>query len=587
MPDTSDVIIEGLEAWGVEVVFGLPGDGINGLMEALRKREARIRFILVRHEEAAAFMASAYAKLTGRLGVCLATSGPGGIHLLNGLYDAKLDGAPVLAITGQTYSDLIGSRYQQEMDMLRLFDDVSVYNVQVNGPEHAQMAVDLACRAALARRGVAHLSVPIDVQERPFEGETSRGKVLGHTAPLALDTRVLPPPGRVEEAARVLDGARKVAILVGSGARGAHEELDQLARALQAPVIKALLGKDVFPDRHPHALGGCGMLGTLPSAKALEQCDCLLMVGTSFPYMEYLPEPGSVPAVQIDIDPARIGLRYPVGVGLVGDARLTLQALLPRIRPKAASAWLADLQGDMRDWRGLLETRARSDDEPMKPQRVAYELDKRLADDAILACDSGTVTTWAARHVDIRQGQRFTLSSTLASMAVGVPAAIAAQVAYPDRQVVAFVGDGALLMLAGELSVAAHYRLPIKVVVVKNHALGMIKWEQMAFLGNPSHGVELPPVDIAGLATALGVKGYHVERPRDLGPILDDALRHEGPALVECAVDPFEPPQPPKVKMEQALNMAKALARGQPNATRIASTLFRDKLDDLTRPSRP
>jgi pyruvate dehydrogenase (quinone)/pyruvate oxidase len=305
------------------------------------------------------------------------------------------------------------------------------------------------------------------------------------------------------------------------------------------------------------------------------------MVGTSFPYMEYLPKPGAARGVQIDLDPARIGLRYPVEVGLVGDARISLQELLPLVEARGASEWLAGLQGDMRDWRGLMESRATREDAPMKPQVVAHQLGKRLRDDAIVTCDSGTIATWAARYIQMRQGQRFTLSGNLASMAPGLPYAIAAQVAYPDRQVVAFVGDGGLLMLASELSVAAHHRLPIKVVVIKNGTLGMIKWEQMVFLGNPSYGVDLPPVDIAALANALGVKGYHVERPQEVGAILDETLRHDGPALVECAVDPFEPPHPPKVKMEQAMRMAQALARGEPNGQRIALTLFRDKLDDL------
>lgn len=580
---TSDVIVERLERWGVDTVFGLPGDGINGVIEALRKRERAIRFVLVRHEESAAFMACAHAKLTGKLGVCVATSGPGAIHLLNGLYDAKLDGAPVLAITGQTYSDLIGSRYQQEADLLRLYADVSLYNVQVNGPEHAEMVVDLACRTALGRRGVAHVNVPVDVQERAYEGKTSPSKVLGHTAPLAVDPRVAPVGERIEEAARILNESRKVALFVGNGARGAGGEIADAALKLQAPVIKALLGKDVFPDAHPHALGGCGFLGTLPSVNALESCDCVLFVGTSFPYLEYLPEPGSVRGIQIDLDPTRIGLRYPVDVGIVGDARLSLQALLPLLHAKAASDWLADLQAQMRDWRGLMETRALGEATPMKPQRVVYELNRRLQDDAIVTCDTGSLTAWAARFIEIRDGQRFTLSATLASMACGLPYAIAAQLAFPDRQVVAVVGDGGLLMLASELSVAAHHRLPIKVVVIKNNALGMIRWEQMVFLGNPSYAVELPDIDIAAMAQALGVKGYRVERAQEVGAILDEAVAHDGPALVECIVDPFEPPHPPKVKLEQAARLAQALARGQPNAARVASTLFRDKLDELTR----
>ncbi|HWH08364.1 MAG TPA: thiamine pyrophosphate-dependent enzyme [Candidatus Thermoplasmatota archaeon] len=582
MANASDVIVEGLQAWGVDVVFGLPGDGVNGLVEAFRQRAGRIRFVLVRHEEAAAFAASAYAKFTGRLGVCVATSGPGAIHLLNGLYDAKLDGAPVLALTGQTYSDLIGSRYQQEVDLLRLFDDVSAYNVQVNSAEHATTVVDLACRHALARRGVAHLNVPVDVQEAPLKGDYSRQNVGRHTAPADVDLRPRAPREAVERAARILRDARRPALVVGSGARGAREEVVRLSRVLQAPIVKPLLGKDVVPDDDPHCLGGIGMLGTAPGVKALETCDCLVMLGTSFPDLAYLPKPGSVPAVQLDVDPARIGLRYPVDVGLVGDAGATLRDLLPLLQSRGQSDWLAGLQGEMREWRALLEDRAtRGEDAPIRPQLVLRELNARLRDDAIVACDTGTVTAWAARHLEMRAGQRFTASGTLASMACGLPYAIAAQVAFPERQVVAVVGDGGLLMLAGELSVAAHHSLPVKVVVLNNGSLGMIRWEQMVFLGNPSYAVDLPPVDIAGLATAMGVKGYHVERARDVGAILDEALRHDGPALVDCAVDPHEPPMPPKAKLADGVRLAEALARGEPEGGRVALTLFRDKLDDL------
>src|SRR5581483_10163711 len=479
MPNTSDVIMDTLERWGVDVVFGLPGDGINGLMEALHERRESIRFVLVRHEEAAAFAATAYAKFTGKLGACIATSGPGGIHLLNGLYDAKMDQAPVLAITGQTYSDLIGSRYQQEVNMLQLFSDVAEYNVQVNSPEHARMATDNACRTALAHRTVAHLNVPVDVQEESLKGEWSRAKVPGATSHRPADLEVHPPGHAIRAAAAILNKAKRPAILAGSGARDAGHDLIALAVALQAPVIKPLLGKDVIPDDHPHCLGGIGLLGTAPSQKALEECDALLMVGTSFPYMSYLPKPGSVPGIQIDIEPSRIGIRYPVEVGLVGDSKAALSDLLPHVSVRQQSDWLAGLQGDMREWWSQLEERATRRDAPMKPQVVAWELAKRLKDDAIVTCDSGTIAAWAARYVRVRGQMRFSLSGTLASMAPGVPYAIGAQVAYPDRQVVAFVGDGGLLMLAGELATAAQHKLPIKVVVIKNNVLGMIKWEQM------------------------------------------------------------------------------------------------------------
>src|SRR5581483_10837493 len=371
------------------------------------------------------------------------------------------------------------------------------------------------------------------------------------------------------------------AILAGSGARDAGHELIALAVALQAPVIKPLLGKDVIPDDHPHCLGGIGLLGTAPSQKALEECDALLMVGTSFPYMSYLPKPGSVPGIQIDIEPSRIGIRYPVEVGLVGDSKAALSDLLPHVSVRQQSDWLAGLQGDMREWWSQLEERATRRDAPMKPQVVAWELAKRLKDDAIVTCDSGTIAAWAARYVRVRGQMRFSLSGTLASMAPGVPYAIGAQVAYPDRQVVAFVGDGGLLMLAGELATAAQHKLPIKVVVIKNNVLGMIKWEQMVFLGNPSFGVELPDVDIAGMAKALGVQGFRATSPREVGAVLDEALAADGPALVEWVVDPNEPPMPPRITLGQATSLAKALARGEPNRKRIALTLFRDTMDDM------
>lgn len=583
MVDTSEVLVKRLVDWGVDTIFGLPGDGINGLMEALRQHRKEIRFVLVRHEEAAALAACAFAKFTGRLGVCIATSGPGAIHLLNGLYDAKLDSAPVLALTGQTDSDLIGSRYQQEVDLLQLFAGVTVYNVQVTSPEHAEMALDNACRSALAERGVAHLSVPSDVQVKRLTGERSKDNVRGLTSHRAASSQVRPSEAAIQAAVQALAGCTKVAILAGSGARGARDELELLAGRLQSPVIKALLGKDVLPDDHPHCLGGIGMLGTRPSEKAMEGCDGLLLLGTNFPYASFLPKPGSVPAVQVDLDATRLGTRYPVDVGLVGDIKETLQALLPRLEQRTDGEWLQGLQDAMKEWWGLLQKRAGRTSTPMKPQAAAHALDGLLADDAIITCDSGTVTTWAARHLKIRGTQRFSLSGTLASMAAGLPYAIAAQVAYPERQVVAFVGDGGLLMLGSELATAAQHRLPIKVVVVKNGSLGMIKWEQMAFLGNPSFGVELPPVDLAKFAESMGVKGFSVSASDKVTEVLRQALAHEGPALVECVVDPDEPPMPPHIGPKQALHMAEALARGQAGGPRIVSTLVQDKMSDLFR----
>ena len=583
---TSDVIIDRLIDWGVDTVFGLPGDGINGLMEALRTRQERVRFVQVRHEESAAFMACGYAKFTGKLGVCLATSGPGAIHLLNGLYDAKLDGAPVLAITGQTYHDLLGMRYQQEVDLLALFKDVAVYDQQVMSAGHAQSVVDAACRAALSAKGVAHLTCPVDLQDQEIqEDEPSKKKVAGHTA--AVWSLPVPIPCRedLEAAARVLNAGKKIVLLAGQGALGATRELERVAELLEAPIVKPLLGKAVVPDDSPYTTGGIGLLGTLPSEKAMEECDTILMVGTSFPYMEFYPKPGQARGVQIDRDAARIGLRFPVEVGLAGDAKATLHALAPLLEKRNDGAFLRSAQARMKEWRELMRDRASRKDMPMKPQVVAHHLGELLEDDAIITTDSGTVTVWVARHIMIRRGQQFSVSGNLASMACGVPYAIAAQIAYPDRQCVAVVGDGAFSMLMAELATAVKYELPVTIVVVKNGTLGMIKWEQMVFLGNPEYGCELQAIDFVKFAEACGAVGLRCEKPKEARKILEEALatarKRRRPVLVEAIVDPFEPPHPPSVKLDQALQMAKALAKGEPNRGRIALTLFRDKVNDL------
>jgi pyruvate dehydrogenase (quinone) len=582
----ADVIVERLIDWEVSVVFGLPGDGINGIMEALRRRQDRIRFIQVRHEEAAAFMACGYAKFTGKLGVCLATSGPGAIHLLNGLYDAKLDGAPVLAITGQTYHDLLGMRYQQEVDLLALFKDVAVYDQQLMGAGHAQSLVDAACRAALSAKGVSHLTCPVDLQDQEVQAdEPSKKKVPDHTSAVWSVPLTIPRREDLEAASRVLNAGKRIVILAGRGALGAREELERVADLLKAPIVKPLLGKAVVPDDSPFTTGGIGLLGTHPSELAMEECDTLLMVGTSFPYMEFYPKRDTARGVQIDRDPARIGLRFPVEVGLAGDARATLGALIPLLEKRRDGAFLKTAQSRMKEWRGLMRDRAERTDTPMKPQVVAHHLGELLADDAVIATDSGTVTAWAARHIMIRGGQQFSCSGNLASMACGLPYAIAAQIAYPERQCVAFVGDGAFSMLMAELATAVKYELPITVVVVKNDTLGMIKWEQMVFLGNPEYGCELQPIDFVKFAEACGAIALRCEKPKEVRKTLGEALtvgrKRRRPVIVEAVVDPFEPPHPPSVKLEQAVHMAKALAKGEPHRGRIALTLFRDKVHDL------
>ena len=578
----ADVLVETLLDWGVEVVFGLPGDGINGIMESLRQRQDKLRFVQVRHEESAAFMACGYAKYTGKLGVCLATSGPGGIHLLNGLYDAKLDGQPVLAITGHHFHDLIDTNAQQDVDLDRVYMDVAVYNARVMGPEHVENVAHLACRTALSRRGVAHINFPVDTQSMPVKkGSRSERNVPCHNADVFARRAGLPCEEDLKHAAEILNSGKKVAILAGRGALNATEELLAIAEKLGAPIVKALLGKACVPDEDPYTTGGIGLLGTRPSLEVMEKCDTLLMVGSSFPYIEFMPKPGQARGVQIDLDAARIGLRYPVEIGLAGDSRRTLQALLPLLRHQEDRAFLTTAQEGMKEWWELMESQATRTDKPMKPQVVAWELGKHLRDDAIISCDSGTIATWFARQIKIRRGQMCSLSGTLATMANGLPYTIAAQIAYPHRQCVAFVGDGGFSMLMADFVTAVKYQLPIKVVIIKNNTLGQIKWEQMVFLGNPEYGCDLQPIDFAAFARACGAIGVTISEPAACGQILEEALNAPGPALVEAVVDPYEPPMPGKIEPKQALQFAKSLARGEPKRMKIATTILEDKVREL------
>ncbi|HVE13278.1 MAG TPA: thiamine pyrophosphate-dependent enzyme [Elusimicrobiota bacterium] len=579
----SDVLIESIMEWGVDVVFGLPGDGINGIMEALRKRRDRIRFVQVRHEEAAAFMACGYAKFTGRLGVCLATSGPGGIHLLNGLYDAKLDGAPVLAITGMQFHDLVSTHTQQDVELDKLFADVAAYNARIMGAAHVENAVELACRTALMTRGVAHVTIPVDVQEQPAkDGLRSKRNVAGHVSSVMAGCARLPARADLERAAALLNAGKKIAILAGQGALGASEELESLAEILGAPVIKALLGRACLPDDSPYTTGAVGLLGTRPSQEALEDCDTLLLIGTSFPYIEFYPKPGQARCVQLDVDPTRIGLRYPAEVALVGDAAPTLRLLLPLLRRAEDRSFLEKAQKGMGEWAELMELRAKRLDKPMKPELLALELGRRIPADAVVTCDSGTAATWWARYIPVKKGQKHALSGNLASMAMGLPYAIAAQIAFPERPVIAFVGDGAFSMLMAELATCVKYRLPVKVVILKNNTLGQIKWEQMVFLGNPEYGCELHPIDFAAFARACGATGFTIAEPAECGEILDRALETPGPVVVEALVDPLEPPLPPKIDLEQARHFAQSLARGEPNRLKIAMTVLEEKVREMT-----
>lgn len=573
----AEILIDTLLAFGIDTVFGLPGDGINGIMEAIRTRQDRIRFIQVRHEESAAFAAAAHAKFTGRLGCCLATTGPGGTHLLTGLYDAKLDRAPVVAITGSPYHDLTDSFTQQDIDHAKVFMDVAAYSARVMGARHMEGAASLACRHAVAHRGVAHLSIPIDVQEEPEGSEKpSDRNVPGHTSLIPASGIQMAPDAEIARAAELLNASTRIAILAGQGALGAVEELIRTADLLGAPIVKALLGKGLLPDDHPLTTGGIGLLGTRASQDVMERCDALLIVGSTFPYIEYYPKSGQARGVQIDMDATRIGLRFPAEVGLAGDARTTLAALNDMLERRADRSFLDLAQRQLREWRDLIRSSVERDATPMPPGRIVRDVGDRLAENAIIVWDSGHNTGLMARYVTAKAGQMYGGSGLSASMACGLPYAIAAALAFPGRQVVAFIGDGGLSMLMGELATITRYRLPIKVVVIKNGALGQIKWEQMMFLGNVEYECDLTDIDFAKVAEACGIRAWHVEASGDSGRVAQEALAYPGAALIEAVVDPNEPLLPPKRIPKYAENLEKALDDGTPGAERIRAALQRE-----------
>ena len=588
MPDrlAAELLVERLIDWGVDTVFGLPGDGINGIMEALRRHKDQIRFLLVHHEEAAAFMACGHAKQTGRLGVCVATSGPGGIHLLNGLYDAKLDHQPVLAITGTQPTSVLGTEFQQEVHLEKAFIDVARYDMLITNPVSITALVDNAVRTALAYRTVTHLTIPVDIQEstdlqNPYEGGLGTARAP-QSAPTFTPAPGTPGDHLLRNAADMLNGGTKVAMLVGQGALGARTEVLAVAARLKSPIVKSLLGKAVVPDDHPYTTGGLGLLGTRPSEDVMEHCDTLFMVGTSFPYTAFLPEPGAVHCVQIDVDPVRAANRMPTHVPIVGDSREALQALLPQLADKTDDRFLRGAQEGMRSWRREIAALEDPDRVPIQPQYLMRALDDLTSDDAILCCDTGTIATWAAQHWNIRGTREFYLSGNLATMAPGLPYAIGIQHAYPGRQVIAFIGDGGFAMLMAEFHTAAWHGLPVKVVINNNNSLGQILWEQMV-LGYPEHGVRFgdPQPDYAAWARAAGGVGVHVDKPGDLPGALEEAFAHPGPALVDVAVDPNEPPMPGKVSYEQAKKFAEAFLRGQPHKAAIATTLYKDRIEQL------
>jgi pyruvate dehydrogenase (quinone) len=543
--NTADLLVETLIAWDVPFVFGLVGDGINSITEALRKRQDRIKFITVRHEEAAAFMACGYAKHAGKLGVCLATTGPGAVHLLNGLYDAKMDSTPVLAITGTTFHDLIGTSFQQGVDTLALMRDVALYNVQVTGPLHVRIVGNLACRAALSGRGVAHLSIAKDTQAMPLSADKPSMENHGlQTSSRWESPQDVPSPDRLREAAAVLNAGRKVAILAGQGALAARPEVIQLAETLGAPVAKALLGKAVLPDDSPYTTGGIGHLGTVPSQKAMQECDTLLILGSTMPWVDSYPKPGQARAVQVDINGSHIGLRYPTEVGLVGDVKATLTALIPLLDKKTDRQFLQLAQSRMREWNALLAQVAQTKRSPLRPQMVIRTLSDALAPDAIISLDCGANTHFAARTLQLKEGQNLTGTGLLATMGPGLSYAIAAQLAFPKRQSVAVVGDGGFAQLMAEFATAVKYQLPVKVLVLSNHSLAEVRFEQEE-LGNPSFGCDLSPIDFAAYAKSCGAQGFRCTKFDEVHGAVHSFLSAPGPAILDAIVDADEKPAMP------------------------------------------
>ena len=575
--NASEIVVDTLIAWGVDTVFGMAGDGINGVVEALRTRQDRIRFVSVRHEESAAFMATAHAKWTGKLGCCMATTGPGGLHLLNGLYDAKLDLVPVVALTGLPYHDIAETFTQQDVPLDRVFADVAAYNARVMGAAHAEAATSLACRSALAHRGVAHLALAVDVQEEEEDADQPSPRGAAQTVSTGwMDGLRVPEPDAVARAAALLNGAQRVAILAGRGALGARAELEQTAQLLGAPVAKALLGKAVMPDDHPLTTGGIGLYGTFGTHAAMAGCDALLIVGSTFPYVEYYPEPGQARCVQIDRDPQRIGLRHAVDVGLVGDARAALEMLNARLQRKKDRSFLEDVQAEARRWTETQRAAEESRQMPMHPAVPVAALGRKLPPDAVVVTDSGHHTGLVARHVMFGPGHDYGVSGLLASMACGLPYAIAAGLAFPDRPVFAVVGDGGLAMQLGEFATAVQHRLNLKLLVIRNGILGQIKWEQMLFLGNPEFACEVPPIDFARAAEAMGGRGFTIEDPAQADSVLDAALATEGPVIIQALVDPNEPLLPARVSVTYAQHLHKALEAGTPGRAEIERALERE-----------
>lgn len=587
MNEVSDFMINRLAEWGVKRIYGYPGDGINGIMGALDRHSDLIEFIQVRHEETAAFMACAHAKFTGEVGVCLATSGPGAIHLLNGLYDAKLDHQPVVAIVGQSARMAIGGDYQQEVDLVSLFKDVAhEYVHMVTVPEQMRHAIDRSMRIAQTLRCVTCIIVPNDVQELKAVEVPPRKHGSIHSGAGYSRPHVVPSGDDLDRAAEVLNSGRKVAILVGAGAMDATAEVIATAEKLGAGVAKALLGKAAVPDELPFVTGSIGLLGTSPSWELMQNCDTLLMIGSSFPYSEFLPKEEQARGVQIDIDGRKLSLRYPMEVNLEGDSKLTLQALLPRLQHKQDRGWRQQIEQNVQEWWQTLEKRAATSANPINPQQVFWELSPKLPDNCILTADSGTVATWYARDLKIRPGMKASLSGGLATMGPAVPYALAAKFAYPDRPVIALAGDGAMQMLGNSelVSIKKYWqRWPnpqLIIVVLNNGDLNMVTWEQRVMGGDPKFedSQNLPDFPYAAYAELIGLKGIVVDDPKQVSDAWVLALRADKPVVLEFLTDPAVPPLPPHMKLEQVKGYLKALWKGDPEAARIVKASAKEVL---------
>jgi pyruvate dehydrogenase (quinone) len=575
--EVGDYLLERLHEWGVRRIYGYPGDGINGILGALGRNEDKLKFVQSRHEELSAFMACAHAKFTGEVGVCLATSGPGAIHLLNGLYDAKLDHQPVLAIVGQQARAALGGEYQQEVDLITLFKDVANEYVQMaTTPSQTRTLVDRAMRIALARRTVTCIIFPSDLQEETYE-EPARehGTIhsgVGYSAP-----RIIPTEEDLDRAAAILNGGKRVAMLVGAGALHATDEIIETADLLGAGVAKALLGKAAVPDDLPWVTGAIGLLGTRPSWELMTGCDTLLMVGSGFPYSEFLPEEGQARGVQIDIEARMLSLRYPMEVSLMGDSKLTLRELIPRLKRKQDRSWREKIEKDVETWWKVLEKRAKIEAEPVNPQLPYWELSPRIPDNCILTCDSGSSANWWARDLKFRRGMMGSLSGNLATMGPGVPYAIAAKFSFPDRPVIAAVGDGAMQMngINGLITIAKYWREwtdpRLIVFVLNNQDLNQVTWEQRVLGGDPKleSTQVIPDVGYAAYAELLGLKGIRVETPERVAPAWDEALAADRPCVYEVVTDPEVPPLPPHITLEQAKEFAVSIMKRDPNAVRM------------------